>query len=78
MEGNHGFSVSRLLMDEDSSGLISFAAFGSIKENPDRKVIAEVLKTMCDTGRGKQNIVRGNCLPRAIANELSAALRYDV
>jgi hypothetical protein len=58
--------------------LISFAAFGSIKENPDRKVIAEVLKSMFGSGRGKQEVMGRKCLPRGATNKLATALRHDV
>ena len=59
-------------------GLISFAAFGPIKENPDRKVIAEVLKTMFCTGRGEQEVMGRKCLPRGATYKLTTALRHDV
>lgn len=35
-----------------------FAAFGSIKENPRRKIVGKVDKSVFDSGRSKQNFPR--------------------
>src|SRR5205814_8068309 len=60
------------------SASICLAAFRPVKENPDRKVIAEVFKTVFDSRGRKQNIVLSEGLSRSAADKLSAALRNDV
>ncbi len=58
--------------------LIDFAAFWSIKDHPDGKIVAEVFKVMWDAGRREQQIVRSECLPLVAANKLPGALRDNV
>src|SRR5260370_15125473 len=60
------------------SASICFAAFRTIKENPDRKIIAEVFKTVFDSRGREQNVVWREGLSRSAADKLSAALRDDV
>jgi len=60
------------------SGQIGFAAFGSEKKDPDRKVIAEIFKAMFDAGRGEKDVLGGKRLSLTAGNKLSAALRHDV
>jgi hypothetical protein len=71
------FSISSL-GSEAFSGSIGFAAFGPIKEYPDRKVLAEVLKSMLSSGRSKQDVVGGERLSSGAADKLAAALRHNV
>jgi hypothetical protein len=67
-----------LLSDCNQQVLGDFAAFGPIKENPNRKIIAEVFKTVFDASGREQNIVRRKWLSRAAADKVTAALGDDV
>ena len=57
---------------------ICLATFRPIKENPDRKIIAEVFKTVFDCRGYEQNVVWDKGLSRSAADKLSTALRDDV
>src|SRR5712691_2300455 len=57
---------------------ICLATLRPIKENPDRKIIAEVFKTVFDARGYEQNVVWGEGSSRSAADKLSAALRDDV
>src|SRR5258708_13256696 len=54
------------------------AGLRQIKENPGRKIVAEVFKTVFDSRGYEQNVVGGEGLPRSAADKLSTALSDDV
>ncbi len=56
------------------SAWIAFAAFRSVKENPDGKIFTEILEPVFDAGRDKQHIIFLECLSRCAADELSGAV----
>src|SRR5260370_39053982 len=57
---------------------VYFAAFRSIEEDPDRKIIGEIFKTMFDARGCKQDIVGHEGLASGATNKISAALGDDI
>jgi hypothetical protein len=57
---------------------ICLAAFGSIEENPNSEILAEVFEAMLDLGRRKQDILGRDSFSCSVTNKLGAALRDDI
>src|SRR5437773_4717671 len=56
-----------------TKSLLCLAAFRAVEENPKRKVIAEIFKTMFHPGGDKQEIVGPKLPTLARANEITGA-----
>ena len=61
-----------------TKSLLCLAAFRAVEENPKRKVIAEIFKTMFYPGGDKQEIVRPKLPTLARANEIAGAADDNV
>ena len=57
---------------------LRLAAFRAVEENPDRKVVAEILKTMFHSGGDKQEIVGPKLPTFARAHEIAGAADDDI
>src|SRR5437016_4040758 len=79
--GNVGATLESLGMDYGAdlrSDLIDLATFGSIKENPNCKIVGEVFEPVCSSRSSKQNIVRLETFPRVSTNEFACSVRYYI
>src|SRR5436190_10449990 len=70
--------IGRISQMRPTRSLLRLSAFRAVKENPERKVVAEVFKTMLHPGGDKQEIVGPKLPTLARANEITGAADNNI